>query len=293
MTTRTLITGHKGFVGTAITAALKSAGHHVDGYDIKDGAWADCRGVFADDAKKPYDLIVHCAAVVGGRLTISHEPLAVAVDLALDSDMFRWAARGNAARVVYFSSSAAYPSHLQVPGRHMHEDDISLVGRTVGVPDMTYGWAKLTGEMLACHARDQGVIVHVLRPFSGYGETQDVSYPFAAFIERAKRRADPFDIWGDGNQARDFIHLSDIINAVKAAVDTDTQQPINIGWGRPTSFNTLAAMVTHAAGYDPKFRYHPTKPTGPQWRVADTTRMTKLYVPRVTLEEGIARSLNA
>lgn len=288
---RALVTGHKGFVGTAITAALKHDGHHVDGCDIKDGSWADCRGIFADDAKEPYDLIVHCAAVVGGRLTISGDPLAVAVDLALDSDMFRWAARGNAKRVVYFSSSAAYPSHLQVPGRHMWEDDINLCSRTLGVPDMTYGWAKLTGEMLAGHARDRGVIVHVLRPFSGYGETQDVSYPFAAFIERAKRRADPFDIWGDGDQARDFIHLNDIVGATRAVMAANDQLPLNVGWGRPTSFNVLAAMITNAVGYDPKYKHHVAQPTGPQWRVADTTRLQRIYKPTIALEEGIARSL--
>ena len=72
---------------------------------------------------------------------------------------------------------------------------------------------------LAYHGKRLGVPVTIVRPFSGYGPDQDTTYPFTAFAERAARRADPFDVWGDGQQVRDFVHVTDIVNATLALVD--------------------------------------------------------------------------
>lgn len=237
-----------------------------------------------------YDLVVHCAAVVGGRMTISNDPLAVAVDLAIDSDFFRWAVRTKQSRLVYFSSCATYPVDLQVPGHKTPESDIVLTG-TLGAPDMTYGWTKLTGEMLAQYAEAEGVPVHIFRPFSGYGSDQDDSYPFPAYIDRALRRDDPFEIWGDGTQVRDFVHVDDVVDTVFAAVDADYREPLNIGNGRATSFNELAELVTSTVGYSPEIKHCFDRPVGPAWRVADTINQFELFKPRVTLEEGITRAL--
>ncbi len=119
--------------------------------------------------------------------------------------MFRWAVRTAQPRVVYFSSSAAYPLYLQTerdfvlsnsgvrrdlgsPIRRLAEADLTFEP-FVGLPDMVYGWSKITGEMLAGYARAEGVKVHVFRPFSGYGDDQDLCYPFPAFVGRAVARA--------------------------------------------------------------------------------------------------------
>src|SRR5882762_4540552 len=107
-----------------------------------------------------------------------------------------------------------------------------LIPGTSGKPDMTYGWAKLTGEVLAGYAIQAGLQVQVFRPFSGYGEDQALDYPFPSFIDRALRWAEPFEIWGDGTQTRDWIHIDDIVGATLAAIDQDVKGPINLGWGR-------------------------------------------------------------
>jgi nucleoside-diphosphate-sugar epimerase len=123
--------------------------------------------------------------------------------------MFQWALRTKPDHVVYYSSSAAYPIDLQGYGSEhkLVEDDIDL--DNVRLPDLTYGWAKLTGEILAKYAEQEGLRVHVFRPFSGYGEDQDLTYPFPSFIHRGVHRYNPFSIWGTGKQVRDFIHIED------------------------------------------------------------------------------------
>ena len=140
---KVLITGHKGFVGRHFVKYFEERGDEIVGVDIKDGL--DCREFFKTCYEK-FDLVVHLAAIVGGREMIENEPLAVATDLSIDSEMFNWAVRTGQKKIVYYSSSAAYPIKYQKKNSEikMREDFINL--DDISNPDFTYGWAKLTGE---------------------------------------------------------------------------------------------------------------------------------------------------
>ena len=281
-----LITGDAGFVGGYFRKALD--GHEIVGVDIKNGL--DARKFFAED-NTHFNLVVHLAAVVGGRATIEGAPLSVAVDLAIDSELFQWALRTRPDRIIYYSSSAAYPIKFQEleDKIRLREEHINL--SDIMSPDYTYGWAKLTGEMLAGYAEKEGLRVHIFRPFSGYGEDQSLDYPFPSFIKRGVEKADPFIIWGTGNQTRDFIHMEDVVAATLEAVRQDIQGPVNLGLGRPTSFNELAEMVAKECGYSPSFQRKIGAPEGVQYRVCNPSKMLSFYQPKITLEEGISRAV--
>ncbi len=279
-----LITGDKGFVGRNFTRRLQ--GHEIVGVDIKDGL--DCRDFFKTN-NEVFDLVIHLAAIVGGRLKIEGDPISVATDLSIDAEMFNWAVRTKQKKIVYFSSSAAYPIEAQRGEYKLKESDIDL--NNIKNPDMSYGWAKLTGEFLASFARQQGIDVYVFRLFSGYGEDQDLDYPFPSFIKRIKEKQDPFDIWGDGKQVRDFVHIDDIFDAVMATVEANYQEPVNIGTGIPTNFIQLAEKCFEVANWTPnKIKLHTDKPVGVMYRCADTEISHGIYKPKITLEEGIKRS---
>ena len=282
-----LITGDAGFVGSYFRKALD--GHDIVGVDIKNGL--DARKFFAED-QTHFDLVVHLAAIVGGRATIEGAPLSVAVDLAIDSELFQWALRTKPGRIIYYSSSAAYPIKLQDYGstHRLTESDIDL--NNIQSPDYTYGWAKLTGEMLASYAEKEGLRVHIFRPFSGYGEDQSLDYPFPSFIKRGVEKANPFKIWGTGNQVRDFIHMDDVVAATIEAVRQDIQGPVNLGLGRPTSFNELANLVSGECGYSPEIEHIIGAPEGVQYRCSDSAKMLSFYTPKISLEEGISRAVN-
>lgn len=283
-----LITGHRGFVGRHFWKRLEND-HYLTGVDIVDGL--DARQFFkANDTH--FDLVIHLAAVVGGRATIEGAPLSVAVDLAIDAEMWQWALRTRPGRVVYYSSSAAYPVSLQARECHWRLEEQMINLDDIQSPDLTYGWAKLTGEYQAKFVQAEGVKVNVFRPFSGYGEDQSLDYPFPSFIERGVNRANPFEIWGDGKQTRDFIHIDDVVEGTLAAADQDYPEPLNLGTGRATSFNDLAHLVTRACNYYPEISHLPAKPTGVDWRVANIDNMYNVYKPKVTLEEGIQRSID-
>lgn len=285
-----LITGGEGFVGRAFVRFLKD--DEIEIVDIKNGH--DCREWFKTHADV-YDLVIHLAAIVGGRMLIEGNPIAVATDLSIDAEMFNWAVRTKQPRVVYFSSSAAYPIELQdqyawAMMKNLAEWQINL--KNIREPDMTYGLSKITGEILAEYARKQGVAVYVFRPFSGYGEDQDLDYPFPSFIKRIKDKVSEFEIWGDGKATRDFIHIDDIVGAVMKAVELDIQEPINLGTGIGISFNSLADIMMEISGYKVPIRHVLDKPVGVERRVADNSKMLEFYQPKILLGEGIKRALN-
>ena len=282
-----LITGDEGFVGTNFKKHLDSKNNQITGIDIKNGR--DVRDFFAKDDTK-FDVVIHLAAIVGGRATIEGNPLAVAADLAIDADLFQWALRTRPGHLVYFSSSAAYPIFLQRAEykQKLKEWDINL--DHIRTPDMTYGWAKLSGEKLASYARAEGLGITVLRPFSGYGTDQSLDYPFPSFIKRGKEKQAPFDVWGKGTQVRDFIHIEDVVRATFEAI-TNKVEISNLCSGRPTSFIDLAELVMMQAGYLAEIRTNPTAPVGVAYRVGDTRKMLSFYELRISLEEGIERAL--
>lgn len=283
-----LVTGHRGFLGRHVSRALMRGGFGITGIDAEN----DARDFFRRD-EGCYDVAVHCAAVVGGRAKIDGDPLALAVNLELDAALFGWAARARPGRVVYISSSAVYPVMLQTwdDARPLRESAVTLHEPIVGIPDQLYGWAKLTGEVLAQHARDAGVPVTIVRPFSGYGEDQSPDYPFAALAQRARNHENPFIIWGSGEQVRDWIHIDDICAAILAMIDGGIDGPVNLGTGRPVSMRQLARMMCATAGCEPQFRTLPDKPSGVAYRVADVTRMNEFFKPAVQLEDGIERAI--
>lgn len=291
---RVLLTGASGFVGRHMHRALLDRGDLVLGLDLNATMLArngDALDFFRTD-DRPWDLAIHAAAIVGGRASIDGSPLGVATNLALDAWYFRWLIRTGTPRAVFYSSSAAYPVALQQPGdiHRLVETDIDLDNPRK--PDATYGLAKVVGEQLAAVAEAHGTRVHVLRPFSGFGEDQDEAYPFPAFIRRARERQDPFEIWGDGSSTRDWVHIDDLVGATLAAVDQDAVGPLNLGWGRATSFDELAGLVTAEAGYRPQLKHLASAPQGVHHRVCDPKRMLDVYQPRVSLEEGVQRALN-
>ena len=279
-----LITGHKGFVGRNFVKALPDS--EITGIDLKDGN--DCRDYFKTNTDQ-FDLVIHLAAIVGGRATIEGEPLSVATDLSIDAEFFNWVERTKPTNVVYFSSSAAYSIDLQNDHRQHRLSEYDLNLDSVRNPDLTYGWAKLTGEYLAQFIKDSKVFV--FRPFSGYGSDQDSDYPFPSFIDRALAKADPFDIWGDGEQVRDFIHIQDVVQAVLWHVQSGYFGTFNLCSGFATSFNELAKLVCQEAGYEPTFNHVIEKPTGVLYRVGDPHLSHQYFIPQIPLVEGIRKAL--
>lgn len=299
---RAMVTGDSGFIGRHMRVALERRGWDVVGCDLRTGS--DARDVFLSD-DNVYDLVVHCAYHVGGRAAIDGEPRLLAANLELDARLFDWAVRTGQRHVLYYSSSAAYPIRLQEataavrilggdydrsrPWVPLDEDMID--NRALEQPDARYGWAKLTGERLAEVARLSGLRVHVVRPFSGYGEDQDLTYPFPAILRRVL--TGELSVWGPPGQYRDWVHVDDVIGCSLAVIDQDVDGPVNICSGVGVEMGDLAVRMAGIAGVavPGEVTYLRDRPTGVMVRVGSPARMVEIYRPTVDLDEGIRRAI--
>ena len=270
------------------------------------GPGEDTRRIFGSNDYEPtrFDLVAHCAYHVGGRAAIDGNPSLLALNLELDAQLFDWAIRTRQHAVLYFSSSAAYPIALQEPSSAFYHNTSDSSARWISLcedmidlgnvrqPDARYGWAKLTGEQLANAATRQGLRVHVLRPFSGYGGDQDLTYPFRAVLQRVA--AGDMSVWGSRGQYRDWIHIDDVVNGALAVYNKDCRKPVNLCSGEGIEFGELAVRMATAMGRTvdrDEVTYLADQPTGVMVRVGDPTRMREIYRPAVRLDEGIRRAI--
>ena len=289
---KVLITGSSGFIGSYLVKEL--SGHDITGIDTRDSR--DARDYFRQDSHPHFDLVVHCAAVVGGRELIETQ-MAHAANLEIDAALFGWAERAEPGRVVYISSVSAYPGYLQqgaheiypgvtIPATTLEEGHIRLHS-LLGFPDELYGWAKLTGEILASRS---SIPVSVVRPFTVYGEGQDPVFPFANIAAQFRQHRDPVTVWGSGNQVRDFIHVSDVAKAIITMAGKGIPGPVNLCTGRAVSLRDLTGLFAEQAGYAPDIKLI-DKPEGLVRRVGNPDRMHEFYTPQVSLEEGVRKAL--
>lgn len=262
---KALVTGSAGFLGRHFATELRSRGWSVAGRDLAEGT--DALELF-HHGRDVYDLVVHAAARAPHRVAIDRQPATHVYNQHLDAAMFEWALRTGQGRVLYLSSCAALDPE----------------------PD-AYGLLKLTGERMADQVRRAGLKVTVVRPYSGYGEDQGEDWPFGAFAARARQREDPFVIWGDGTQVRDWIHVDDLVAGALAAADNDVNEPVSLCTGVGTSMLDLVGLMCERVGYSPDIEFRQDKPAGVAHRVGDPAEMMRYYSPKVDLAEGVDRAL--
>jgi len=244
-----------------------------------------------------FDKVYHLAAIVGGRATIDGDPMKVALDLSIDAQLFYWACKHKPNKLLYPSSSAAYPTKLQTADESIALSEGDIDFENLGNPDMTYGWSKLTGEYLAKIAAEHyGLKVCCIRPFSGYGEDQDQTYPIPAIAARVARKENPIEVWGTGHQGRDFVHIEDVLDCIALAMDKISDgTAVNIGSGKLTSFREIITVLAKHAGYAPEVKPLLDKPVGVHARYADTAHAKAVlgWEPKISLTDGMLRVYKA
>ena len=316
-----LITGGAGFVGRRFCKRYLDAGDQVYCVDPiardtggihPDEDWPlfkpndyenfnffqqDCREWFKQRSDDDFDYVFHLAAMVGGRAMIENRPLAVADDLSIDAEYWQWAERARPAKTLCFSSSAAYPIDKQKEGSYeLLTEDMIAFDCDIGMPDMSYGWAKLTCEYLARLAYEKHGLKSVCyRPFSGYGEDQDDTYPFPSICKRAIANVGQptLTVWGTGDQMRDFIYIEDCVDGVLTTMDKiDDGNALNLSTGIYTSFKQFARMAAVECGYEPEVIGLSDQPSGVFARGGDIVKQVAHgFQHRTCFVDGIRMAL--
>lgn len=318
---KVLVTGGCGFVGRHLIKRLlieNNEVHCVDPLASLSGAiqpkdWPlfnpldydnfhyyseDCRNWFSRVKDSDFSYAFHLAAMVGGRKMIENNPLAIADDLSIDAAFWQWAVQTRPGKSIVFSSSAAYPIHLQRPDSYtLLKENMITFDENLGMPDLTYGWAKLTHEYCARLAYEKHGIESVsYRPFSGYGVDQDDSYPFPSICKRilANQGASEIKVWGSGKQMRDFIHIDDCIDGVFLTMDKIKDgSALNLSTGEFTSFIDFVVTAAEILGFEPSVIGSSNTPEGVFARGGDTSLQEQFgFSVKRDFKTGIKEAMN-
>ena len=188
-------------------------------------------------------------------------------------------------RIVFASSLFAYG---RTRGGLMREDEPAQ-------PPTAYGMSKLLGERLLTHLGESARGHVALRYFFVYGPRQYEGLGYKSVIVRnfeRLRRGESATVYGDGQQALDYVYVDDAVEAAVLAFRSGRAGALyNVGSGTPTTIDGLVDRMIHIAGGGTK-EYRPPDETAGTWRVADLSRITTElgWRPRLALDEGLART---
>ena len=266
MTDGVLITGGAGFIGSHAVEALLAAGEKVRVLDdFSTGRRENLAGmsgaleVIEGDVRDPEivaaamsgcDRVLHLAAIASVARSFDDPETTEAVNVAGTANVLAQAHDTGVRRVVFASSCAVYGTTSALP-----------VSEAAAVsPESPYAQSKLAGERLCRTACEGGSLdAGVLRFFNVYGPRQDPSSDYsgviAIFMDRLSAGR-TCTVYGDGHQTRDFVFVTDVVAACRAALDGQTlnAEPINVGTGVETSLLDVLGALAKASGQTPVVR---------------------------------------
>ena len=242
------------------------------------------------------DVIFHLAADHGGRGYVDLHQYACSTNLGLDATLFNAALEARVETVTYASSGCIYPLYLQADvGETLYLTE-DMAGAPGYDPDGMYGLAKLAGELtLKALHEERGLRTGSCRYFTVYGPRGVENHAVIAMIARGFLRQDPFHVWGNGEQIRNWTYVDDIASGTIAiAENIEDGQAVNLGTMERVRVIDAVRMAidftqAHDASYAPEIVLQPEMPTGPMNRVADNALAKKLldWEPQTNFAEGL------
>lgn len=309
-----LVTGGASFIGSTLTDQLLARGaakvrivddltsghlnnirEHLGGGKV-DFLHADLRepGV-ARAAMQGVDTVFHLAADHGGRGYVDLHQAGPASNFFLDGLVFAEALRAKVKKIVFASSGCVYPNFLQSDIKkelYLTED----LTKGPNDADNTYGWAKLMGEFtLQAYAKEHGIGAASCRYFTVYGPRGVENHAVIAMIARAFLKLNPFEVWGDGTQIRNWTYIDDIVEGtILAGEKINDGTAINLGTMERIRVIDAAKMVCEITGHNADIKLLPNMPTGPLNRVADNSLAKKLlgWQPKTLFKDGLKRTID-
>jgi len=301
-----LVTGGTGFVG----------GHIVD-HLLEAGAWvripvhqrqphrtaANIELVEADLTRtedclrccRDVDFVFHAAGGVGAAGISQTQIIAnITSNLTLTANALQSASEAKVKRILVFSSSTAYP-----PADHaVKEDEFWSADPWPGYHG--YGWMRRYTERLAEYVHNSSDInVAIVRPGALYGPRDNFDlatcHVVPALIRKAVDRTHPFNVWGDGDDVRDFLHIADLARGCLMMLENKADcDPVNIAYGEGVVIRDLVKIIVEEAKYEnASLEFDSSKPSALPIRLMNTEKAMRNinFQPKITIREGIRETI--
>lgn len=297
-----LVTGGAGFVGSHFVDALLALGARVrttthrrslyvqhpnlEAIQVDLTRKEDCLAVCRD-----VDYVIHAAGSVGAAgIGAAGVMASITGNLVQTSQMLEAAWGSGVKRMLVFSSSTVYP-----PTEHpVREEEMWSGPPYPGY--FGYGWMRRYLERLAeftAHNADMGVAI--CRPTAVYGPRDNfepaTSHVIPALIRRAVAKENPFLVWGTGEEVRDFLYVTDLVQGCLTLLEKKADaDPVNIGFGQSVPIREVVNTILKFAGHDQiNVIFDATKPVALPVRMVSINKARKdiVFSPMISLQEGI------
>lgn len=297
-----LITGGAGFIGKHLAELLIKKGHKVTIFDnfsnssidsLKHLTNLDAKMIKGDitkiveiqDALKEQEIIIHLAAKISVEESIKNPSETFEINVNGTKNVILSAEKNNIKKIIFASSAAVYG-----------ETTNYKINESVKTnPISPYGESKLEMEQIInkyCLCFKINYII--LRFFNIYGIGQTKEYAgviskFEKFIKHNK----PLEIFGNGEQSRDFVSINDVIDSIYCSISYDKNGIFNIASGKNTTIKNLAETMIALSGKNIGIKFNPPKIGDIKFSQADITLATNNlgYTPKIELKDGLKEIL--
>jgi nucleoside-diphosphate-sugar epimerase len=311
-----LVTGAAGFIGSHLVKRLVKQGHDVIATDnLERGKFeflseianepnfqfVSCDLTNYNDIKRLFtnrEVVIHLASKVGGIGTYLSKPYEVMnANITMDSNVLRCIIENKIDTYFYASSAHIYPKELQqiADSPKIREDQAYPAN-----PELTYGWAKLIGEIALQSAitENDWMKVAIARFIGIYGPNQDFKLESGSVIPVFTHRAIkypevPFSVWGTGKETRSYCYIDDALDCIEKMIKAmDTKQivgPYNVGRGDRISIEDIAKTVIEVSGKDIEVEWDTTKNTVIWGQWCDVTKAKEElgWEAQTSLKDGL------
>ena len=306
---KVLVTGGASFIGSHLTEQLVQLGakvrvaenfssgerKHLELIDSEILEGDLLNPEFCNQATQGMEIIFHLAADHGGRGYIDAHQVECSTNMILDGQVFRSAHQSGVAKIIFASSGCVYPTSAQMDV----SKEVFLYEDMVTPPyeaDDLYGWAKLMAELtLKAYYQQHGLQTASCRYFTVYGPRCTENHAVMAMIARGYLKLDPFEVWGDGEQIRNWTYVDDIVSGTIAAAEKiHDGTSINLGTEERIKVKECAQQVIDTLNPGVTIKLLKDKPTGPLNRVASNALAKELigWTPQTNFADGLQKTID-
>lgn len=285
------ITGANGFLGSHLSEHLQSLGYNVWPVTRRDYNLATNVGMneFFWHINRD-DIIIHCAASVGGiRYNLNNPASIYQTNILMNTTLINKAI--HIKKLIFVGSVCAYPQNSSLPTKESH-----LFQGPLEPSNEAYGMSKLAAlvQLKACHQQyGLNFFYPVLANLCGPGDGGFYHPEKAHLIPNLIRQfatGENVDMFGNGELTRDMLYISDAVEAITRMIDVDYNEPVNIASGQETSIKEMVEIIRQPG----QEVYYPDEPDkGEQRRLYDINRAKQVlgWQPKVDIESGLKRTM--
>lgn len=289
------VAGHKGLVGSAILRKLTKEGYTNIIYRTSsevDLINQEATNSFFEEEKPEY--IFLAAAKVGGVAALDkYRADSIYGNLMIQLNVFNAAYVHKVKKMLFLGSNCLYPKLASQPLK----EEYLLAGKLEPTTE-SYAIAKIAGlKMCEAYRKQYGCNFISALPVNLYGENDGydahkshvMAALFSKFYQAKKEKLPSVEVWGSGNQQREFLHVDDLADACYfLMLNYNDESPINIGTGENVKIKILAEIIKDVSGYDGDLYFNTNMPEGIESKVLDLTKIHNLgWHHKINLKDGI------